>query len=357
MTFHFGFKAFSETGGLVDKMTNMEPWLPTSWPFTWWGWVGVQVFFLISGLVIAFSARSSEGNAARFVRSRILRLLPVVLIASIFALAVELVIFGTTPEDAFLRWIRTVIFWPFAPWIMGQFWTLGIEISFYALVLVVIAGGWVRSLPKIAAVLIVLSLLYWSMRVAMGGFDPLGRVTALLLLQHGAYFGMGVLLAEAAANGMRRWHLPFHGIGLLVAALQISIVSVWESGQTGVGSAWPVAYMIFVASFLFAVMSMRWNLALVGWIGLPAAAIVRTLGMMTFPLYLIHNHVGKPIMQLVLQLDGPATLAVIAAMSASLLGAWWIAVSLEPRLYRLLAKIYDKATLRLGNIRTTISRG
>lgn len=347
MLFHFGFKAFSQTGGLIDKMTPLDPGLPGNWPFTWWGWVGVQVFFLISGLVISFSAASSHGRSGRFLRSRVLRLVPVVLIAASFALAVEIAYFGMAPEAGLQRWLRTVIFWPFAPWIMGQFWTLGIEIGFYTLMLIVIMTGSVKALPRIGAALIGLCLVYWLARLGAGGQDPLGRVTALLLLQHGTYFGMGILLADGARNGVRRWHAPFYALGLIAAAMQIRMAASWEGGAAGVDGAWPVALGIFVLCFGLAALSLRYNPLVLGWIGSAGAQKARTMGMMTYPLYLIHNHAGKPVIVSVLDMGGSAWLAVVLAMLVALAGAWVIAVLLEPKVYRLLAVFLDGLAGRL----------
>ena len=49
---------------------------PTDAPFTWFGWVGVEIFFVISGFVIANSA--SKSSATEFLFSRALRLYPAV---------------------------------------------------------------------------------------------------------------------------------------------------------------------------------------------------------------------------------------------------------------------------------------
>jgi len=43
-------------------------------PFAEFGWIGVEIFFVISGYVIAFSAESS--TAGVFLESRVLRLVP-----------------------------------------------------------------------------------------------------------------------------------------------------------------------------------------------------------------------------------------------------------------------------------------
>ena len=45
-------------------------------PLSWWGWVGVEIFFVISGYVIASTADNRD--AASFAKSRLLRLTPAI---------------------------------------------------------------------------------------------------------------------------------------------------------------------------------------------------------------------------------------------------------------------------------------
>ena len=342
VSFHFGFKAIAEVDGVIAATRPGGHWLPAGWPWTWWGWVGVQVFFVISGLVIAYSARSARGQAGRFVRSRFLRLLPVVLISASFAAIVECLVFGLAPGEAAFRWFRTVSFWPFPPWIMGQFWTLGIEICFYALVALLILTGREAYLGKVAAGLILLSLAYWSLRVLGGGHDPLGRVTALALLQHGAYFGIGILFAEGRSpERRRRWHLPCVLAGIIAAALQIRMAAQWEGGGAGVAGSWPVAFAVFLLCCGFVLLSLSWNSRILARIGADNTQVLHQMGIMTYPLYLIHNHVGKPVMIAVLAARDSVSLAVLCGMGTALVVAWLIAVYMEPPVYRCLARIYD----------------
>jgi len=55
----------------------------------WLGWVGVEIFFVLSVFVIAYSAEGS--SAFSFFRSRILRLMPAVWICASLVFAVLLV--------------------------------------------------------------------------------------------------------------------------------------------------------------------------------------------------------------------------------------------------------------------------
>src|SRR5712675_1260110 len=67
---------------------------PNAAPYTWFGWVGVEIFFVISGFVIANSA--SKSSATEFLVGRALRLYPAVWVCATATLLV-LVLFGSGP--------------------------------------------------------------------------------------------------------------------------------------------------------------------------------------------------------------------------------------------------------------------
>ena len=99
------------------------------------GWVGVPIFFVLSGFVIAFSATGR--TAEQFVKSRVVRLYPS---AWICATITAIFIFGD--PNLIEEYLRSVMLIPVGPWVDVVYWTLGVEIAFYSLVaLVLVAAG------------------------------------------------------------------------------------------------------------------------------------------------------------------------------------------------------------------------
>src|SRR5437868_3423911 len=84
------------------------------------GWVGVQIFFVLSGYVIARSANGSTAGA--FAERRLLRLWPAALVcASLSGLAIGLS--GAAPTDLGWRWLASSMLYPSAHQIDGSYWT------------------------------------------------------------------------------------------------------------------------------------------------------------------------------------------------------------------------------------------
>src|SRR5689334_12900580 len=76
MSFHFGYYGWASQVSTRGAMWAHATAFPELLPMTWFGWVGVQIFFVISGFVIANSANAVSPIA--FARSRVLRLYPAV---------------------------------------------------------------------------------------------------------------------------------------------------------------------------------------------------------------------------------------------------------------------------------------
>jgi peptidoglycan/LPS O-acetylase OafA/YrhL len=71
------------------------------WPLAWQGWVGVEIVFVVSGLVIANSAAAT--GPIGFLRGRALRLYPLYLVHNVVGRAVETALFLSMTNGPRLR--------------------------------------------------------------------------------------------------------------------------------------------------------------------------------------------------------------------------------------------------------------
>lgn len=141
------------------------------------GWVGVPIFFVISGFVISLSA---TGKSVReFVWGRALRLYPAAWIRATITMLVA-------PVPLY-RYLNSIVLAPWGPWVSRVYWTLGVEIVFYGLIAVAIAASW--SLSRVALALGWMSIAYYSLRAVnvvigkpfdFGYLDENGIVLSLL---------------------------------------------------------------------------------------------------------------------------------------------------------------------------------
>lgn len=227
MAYHLGYKAWSLDGYYIHEKLGI-PAIPSTWSgSTWFGWIGVQVFFVISGFVIAFSSESA--TTERFFIGRITRLVPVMVVGSTICFFVVLYWRDSAPEEALILYAKSLTFFPVGPWIAGQIWTLPIEIMFYGLILLLLMLKRFHLIDWIFFSLALLSAGYWVI-VGTGIYvDHHSRTTQLLLLQHGCYFAMGGGLWLLKRKGLTFLNVAIILISIGPTWLQIRTTLLWES--------------------------------------------------------------------------------------------------------------------------------
>jgi peptidoglycan/LPS O-acetylase OafA/YrhL len=77
-----------------------------------------------------------------------------------------------------------------------------------------------------------------------------------------------------------------------------------------------------------------------------APAYWRTLGLITYPLYLTHNVTGTAIIRVLTDAGLDASLAVWASIAMLVLVCWFICAKIEPAIRRLLSEIFSNFKLR-----------
>ncbi|MCX4321657.1 MAG: acyltransferase [Lachnospiraceae bacterium] len=132
------------------------------YPIAFWGEFGVDIFFILSGVVILFSTENKK-TPFRFLKGRMIRLYPAFLICSILTMLTGMIMPGTSKSDLFFRWINSLTLcndiWGVQP-LSSIYWTLMVEMKFYILVAIVMKLGiWCRHKYHILFGWICLSLL------------------------------------------------------------------------------------------------------------------------------------------------------------------------------------------------------
>ena len=323
LVYHYG----SAFGRLPDPHTAWPRMpLPESWmAWSWCGWIGVELFFVISGCVIAGSARSARPGA--FAAKRAARLFPAAWICASLSLAMLLAAGAQGPLLA--EWLGSMALSPVGPWIDGVYWTLGVEIAFYALVTALLAWRRVEGLEPLGLVLAGLSLAYWLI-IATGSLPAAWvqpRVADLLLLTHGGFFALGIFVRAALDKGMTRGRALAMALCLFPAMLEIIAHALRSARELGIEAS-PLAPMAIFAAGVVAMLAANWLQPLLARRLRPGSAMAA--GLATYPLYLLHQAAGTAAIALLARAGLPVTLAAPLVGAAMLVLAFLIAATAEP---------------------------
>jgi peptidoglycan/LPS O-acetylase OafA/YrhL len=291
-------------------LTWQIPEISQTLPF---GWVGVEGFFVISGLVIANSASGS--SAPQFAAGRFLRIYPSAWCAALvnyplawWALSISGSNYGRVPHlRSLINSLVLVEFLPGGRFLTSAYWTLPIEIAFYFLVFLLIAAKGFRHIERLAIMLTLLSLPYLiALSLNCGGLVHWGWIDFgygwknMSLLRHGPYFGLGILVWLYKEKRISKAGTAAAGLAILLGFMEIycrsaelvprflhhSISSQLTTAKLTMSGC--VAFCFLFAAILI---SVKFNHLFPAQVALTSVA--RLLGLATYPFYLLHELLGK----------------------------------------------------------------
>lgn len=259
-------------------------WLQPFASVTRYGYLGVDLFFIISGFVILWS--SQNRTSTEFVISRAGRLLPSFWIALLFSTAciaafpLIAAAIGAPPLNARVLLSNATMLPSIlgSPMIDGVYWTLEIETRFYALIFVLLLCNQMRHVERwlylwlTAAIACALFELPWIVHFA--SLDPYGP-----LFISGCFFFL--VMSRGAAPG-RIAGLALAGVASVVLSSQQRSQFITPDALSAI--VVPGLVAAFVIGFGRVVrISVSPGVARVGYV----------LGALTYPLYLVHATAGR----------------------------------------------------------------
>lgn len=315
MVYHFTYRP----SFLGADSTNLFPYVQAVSKF---GYLGVELFFLISGFVILWSA--SGRSAVSYVASRASRLVPS-LWSGIAVTTCVLLMFNKADElslKVILANMGLVAGYLGLPYVDGVYWTLQVEVKFYVLVFILIC---VRQIPNIERWLLV-----WLAALAFTylPFSP-KWLRSFVIFPYGSYFIGGSVFFLIWSRGF-----TFSRLAYLLASLILSGLCVWHEAPNFMNNddriiSLAIAILVVIGFYaLFLAISLRR-------ISLPASKLWFELGALTYPLYLLHNQIGKTLAAAISSNWGyglalcvaflvPLALAVLFAKTIERIGCPWL---------------------------------
>lgn len=310
-----------------------------------YGWIGVQIFFVISGFVIAFTANAND--ALSFGRSRFLRLAPSTWLCATFTAAVLILTAASPLSDILLIYLRTILFFPLHPWIDDPYWTLGIELAFYSLIFVLLATNRFSSIMPVLGIIGVISATAWALTILVlpviaDGHSAIvsdrlhTRPYHLTLLTFGCHFAIGVYLWRSTSRLLTRVEIVLLGYFFLGAGCEIYGLTNASGSKLPPSLApllmWTLAMFYVAATVTFNATFTR----------LLRYFPTRQIGLLTYPLYLVHNTIGMAIITTLVTHEVNYWLALASATAAAFALAALVCFVLEPPLAKSIARCVDR---------------
>jgi peptidoglycan/LPS O-acetylase OafA/YrhL len=324
--FHYSFRGYA-----ADDMSVMP--YPLLAPFSKYGYLGVELFFMISGFVILMSA--ANGSLRNFVVSRISRLYPAFWACCTITFLVTLAI-GEPHYSAsvgqYLVNMTMLNGFIGVPSIDGVYWSLFIELVFYALVSAVLIMGRIHQAQSF--------LVFWLLvSIALEAF-PVGFLNDLLIVDYAAFFIAGASYFLIWSQGISRTRVVTIAAALALAIFQaVENLQFFEKHYNTSMSGFVVAGIIGAFFFVFLLISLRATAAL-------NANRWALAGAITYPLYLIHQNVGFMVFNVAYPMVNPHVL-LWGTLLAAIGSAFALHVLVERRFSSLLKKAVDDLAARM----------
>lgn len=268
VTFHYFFKG--PTSGYIQS-----PTFGLLTDVAGYGYLGVNLFFIISGFVIAMSLENV--TALEFFKARAIRLFPAMWVcATITAIAIAVLTPKIFPLSNWLASLTLVPEWLGYSGVDSAYWSLRIEVQFYLAVGLFIALGRFRSAPLVIGI--------WLTASAANLVFPIWRLDFLLCLTWAPYLCAGILFYNWYSFGLNR--LSY--IGLLFSLVLCIGYGFKSATKDGYEIAWISCFIIVIFFAVFTFLCVRKSCA-------KSTTLSQFLGVVTYPLYLLHQTLGYAI--------------------------------------------------------------
>jgi peptidoglycan/LPS O-acetylase OafA/YrhL len=282
---------------------------------TKFGYLGVPLFFIISGYVIALSAKNR--TAMEFAISRFVRLYPAFWCGIVFTILVT-VYFAQASFDPIMIAANATMLNDYLdiPNIDGVYWTLQAELKFYVCMFLLVFFG-VFEKYKIwltTWLLLTISFLMFGQPFFMGWF---------ISPYYSSFFIAGIAFYLIQNQGKNAFNLC-----VLFVSLIISGAMAYQ--QTNSFFSEPSELEKIVAIMLVCSFYLIFYALITGRLTLKTRKTYIVLGGMTYPLYLIHGYAGTSIIDYY-RFSYSDTLIVLSTIVLMLFISWLIHIGIEKK--------------------------
>ncbi len=276
--FHYSFRGYA-----ADSMSVMPyPLLSSSFKY---GYLGVELFFMISGFVILMTA--ANGSLRGFIVSRIVRLYPAFWACCTITFLVTMAIGAPRYSASVSRYLVNMTMmsgFVGVTSIDGAYWSLFVEIKFYALVALVLLMGRIHQSQ--------IFLILWLIASIMIELLPIDMLRDILIVDFSAFFIAGATYFLIWSQGLSPSRVVIVAVSWGLAVFQsVNGLSGFERRYSTTMSSYVVVGIITAFFLVMLLVSLR-----------RAGVFGRNrwlfAGVITYPLYLLHQNIGFMIFNL-----------------------------------------------------------
>lgn len=285
-------------------------------PIFKYGYMGVELFFIISGFVIAMTLESSR-SLLDFVIRRFVRIWPALIVSAVltfFLLNWSDAPFALTRRQFWPNFLPSFTLTPTLLWsglfpkvdfVTGVYWSLVVEIRFYMIAVILF---WLFARQNLARNLVIFTVLIYVARALLRRWVPgyNGIYDALFIPDYMPWFAAGAVFYELYKGRLAK------GAALVMLAVAYALIARISLNYAPIGRAPPVSSgfaLVFLILFWFLatkLASMRiFEIRPLVW-----------LGECSYSIYLYHYAVGMILISQISKTIGLAPqLLLVAAIS------------------------------------------
>ncbi|MGW0709355.1 acyltransferase family protein [Streptomyces sp. NPDC002643] len=286
---------------------------PTAHSWFAYGWAGVQAFFVISGFVICASGWGRSLQS--FLASRAARLLPaywaaVILVAAVFAFP-GIAFAAVSPSEFLVN--LTMLQMPLgADRVLGVCWTLWAEVRFYLLFALCVV------VPGVTRRRVIWFCGGWTLAAALAQASKEPLLQLVLMPQYASLFigGMGLYLVHRDRRDTAAWLIVAFS---LLLSQYYTVREIWHAPNAAFFSYRPESAIVLAVTVGFVAV----GAVALGWLDRVNWRWLTTAGALTYPFYLVHEHLGWPVVEALHQgLGLSSSVTVALTVTLMLMLAW-----------------------------------
>lgn len=296
-----------------------------------YGYLGVHLFFVISGFVILMSAQGATPRS--FVASRASRLYPALWVAATLTAGAAWLLsdvrFAVSGADYLVN-LSMLAHWFKVPYVDGAYWSLGYELHFYILVWLVIR---LRQMPRLEWL-----LAGWLLVSAVNAARPMWPVEFWLDAKWAPLFIAGGAFYLIRTQGATRFRLALLAACFVLAQVY-AIRDATAPHAAGIHGAAPLVGV--VAAVICAIFAL-FGLISAGRLRMQPSPFIFYAGILTYPVYVVHQNLGFMIYGGLHSLSGMVIGPLVLMLVAVLLIGWCIHTYVERSLSQVLRRWIGK---------------